>query len=261
MLQRVIQWRLPTDMRVSYLRIGHYRHGSRSAEHHRLDELWCIHLYRYEADLELAGRRLPIQPGFASLIAPKVDTIYHFYGRSDHLCAHFALEESSEPQRVLIPAMQSLGDRFESTFLSLNEAIGWVDTQPARSAARLIDVLWLLSDGAKAVGSTVTERPEVTAAREFIERRLAEPIRTPSIARHVGLSHNHLLRLFREATGHTLAGYIRHRRAERARHLLKRTSMPINAIAASVGVADLQAFNKLIRRELGRSPRAVRQGM
>ena len=46
----------------------------------------------------------------------------------------------------------------------------------------------------------------------------------------------------------------------RARHLLTATTMSIPAIAASIGITDLQAFNKACRRELGRSPRAIRGG-
>jgi transcriptional regulator GlxA family with amidase domain len=46
----------------------------------------------------------------------------------------------------------------------------------------------------------------------------------------------------------------------RARHLLTATTMSIPAVAASVGINDLQAFNKACRRELGASPRVVRAG-
>src|ERR671928_57638 len=61
-------------------------------------------------------------------------------------------------------------------------------------------------------------------------------------------------------TGNTVVGYIRHRRLERARHLLRESTLSIPAIAAAVGIRDLQAFNKACRRELGASPRAVRAG-
>jgi AraC family transcriptional regulator len=57
-----------------------------------------------------------------------------------------------------------------------------------------------------------------------------------------------------------VVGYIRQRRMARARHLLTATTMSIPAIAASIGITDLQAFNKACRRELGRSPRAIRAG-
>jgi transcriptional regulator GlxA family with amidase domain len=46
---------------------------------------------------------------------------------------------------------------------------------------------------------------------------------------------------------------------ERARHLLIASTLAIPAIAATVGIPDLQAFNKTCRKELGASPRAVRE--
>jgi transcriptional regulator GlxA family with amidase domain len=73
------------------------------------------------------------------------------------------------------------------------------------------------------------------------------------------VSHTHLTRLFRQDTGHTVVGYVRRRRMERARHLLIASTLAIPAVAATVGIPDLQAFNKTCRKELGASPRAVRQ--
>lgn len=80
----------------------------------------------------------------------------------------------------------------------------------------------------------------------------------PAVAQAAGVSHNHLTRLFKAATGDTVVGYIRRRRLDRARHLLRASTLSIPAVAASVGIPDLQAFNKACRRELGASPRALR---
>lgn len=94
----------------------------------------------------------------------------------------------------------------------------------------------------------------------LIEARLAEPLTVPEIAREAGVSHNHLTRLFRAATGQTVIGYVRARRMAQARHLLRASTLSVSAVAATVGIPDLQAFNKACRRELGASPRAVREG-
>jgi transcriptional regulator GlxA family with amidase domain len=100
----------------------------------------------------------------------------------------------------------------------------------------------------------------VSAAAAHIESNLSSTLTVPDIARVAGVSHNHLTRLFRAETGHTVVGHIRRRRLERARHLLRESTLSIPAIAASVGIPDLQAFNKACRHELGGSPRAVRAG-
>ncbi len=95
-------------------------------------------------------------------------------------------------------------------------------------------------------------------AGSYHEARLTEPLTVPEIAKAAGVSHNHLTRLFRATTGETVVGYIRSRRMERARHFLRATTLSIPAVAASVGIPDLQAFNKACHRELGASARAVR---
>jgi transcriptional regulator GlxA family with amidase domain len=98
----------------------------------------------------------------------------------------------------------------------------------------------------------------VSAAIEHIEANLAGALSVPDVAREARVSPNHLTRLFQAETGRGVVAYIRRRRMERARHLLLETTLSIPAIAASVGIADLQAFNKACRRELGGSPRAIR---
>jgi transcriptional regulator GlxA family with amidase domain len=67
-----------------------------------------------------------------------------------------------------------------------------------------------------------------------------------------------LVRLFRRHLETTPVAYIRKRRAEHAKHLLIHTTLPMKSIARQIGLTDLQQFNKLLRKTLGRSPRAIR---
>jgi transcriptional regulator GlxA family with amidase domain len=78
------------------------------------------------------------------------------------------------------------------------------------------------------------------------------------LAHEVGISHNHLTRLFRAATDQTVVEAIARRRMERARHLLQFSNMPVKEIAVQVGMPDLQHFNKAVRRHLGGAPTKVR---
>jgi methylphosphotriester-DNA--protein-cysteine methyltransferase len=52
--------------------------------------------------------------------------------------------------------------------------------------------------------------------------------------------------------------YIRRRRADRAEHLLRSTTLPIKVIARSVGVPNLQRFNRLMNETKGAGPRIIR---
>jgi transcriptional regulator GlxA family with amidase domain len=68
----------------------------------------------------------------------------------------------------------------------------------------------------------------------------------------------HLRRCFRAELGLGVKPWIQARRLERARHLLAHSALPVRAIAAQLGIADLQRFNKLVRRACGLGPRALR---
>jgi transcriptional regulator GlxA family with amidase domain len=100
--------------------------------------------------------------------------------------------------------------------------------------------------------------PAVRKVKQMIELRLTERLCVADLAREVGLSQNHLTRLFRQATGATISEYIRSLQIERARYLLTHSTLSIKSIAQEVGVQDLHRFNKMVRRNLGAAPRTVR---
>ncbi|MER5430255.1 AraC family transcriptional regulator [Streptomyces sp. NPDC002588] len=224
----------------------------------RLPRLWQLHLYGYSGTLEFGGFRHPIRPGHVSLVPPDTEVHFHYDTTpSEHLYAHFRLPGEGERRRV--PVMQDAGPDAAVLRGLLRQTVA-ADTQcPARAAAELWTVLWRMTGLAGASGSGEESRhPALRTAMAHIEEHLAAPLGVPDIARAAGISHTQLTRLFRKHTGLTVVGYIRRRRMERARHLLIASTLAIPAIAATVGIPDLQAFNKTCHRELGASPRAVR---
>lgn len=235
-------------------------HGSAGPhEVFRLPRLWQLHLYSYSGTLEFGGVSHPIRPGHVSLVPPDTEVHFHYDApRCEHLYAHFRLPGDGE--RRGLPAMQDAGT--EAAVLSglLRQTVAASTQSPARASAELWTVLWRTTTLTRAAGNSPAPRhPALRTAMAHIEEHLAGPLSIPAIARAAGVSHTHLTRLFREDTGSTVVGYIRHRRMERARHLLIASTLAIPAIAAAVGICDLQAFNKTCRKELGASPRAVRQ--
>jgi AraC-like DNA-binding protein len=235
-------------------------HGSAGPhEVFRLPRLWQLHLYSYSGTLEFGGVSHPIRPGHVSLVPPDTEVHFHYDApRCEHLYAHFRLPGDGE--RRGLPAMQDAGT--EAAVLSglLRQTVAASTQSPARASAELWTVLWRTTTLTRAAGNSPDPRhPALRTAMAHIEEHLAGPLSIPAIARAAGVSHTHLTRLFREDTGSTVVGYIRQRRMERARHLLIASTLAIPAIAAAVGICDLQAFNKTCRKELGASPRAVRQ--
>lgn len=218
-----------------------------------LPELWQLHLYAYAGQLTLGGITHPIRPGHVSLVPPGEPVHFRYRGRSEHLYLHLRLPAAGEAQPV--PVMQDAGDEADVLASMFRAAIAAAPRQPAHACAEAWTALWRVAQLPQPGRS---RHLVVLRAMEFVEARLSEPITVPEIARHADVSHNHLTRLFRAETGTTVVGYLRERRLARAEHLLRRTTLPIPAVAAAVGIPDLQAFNKACRRELGGSPRAVR---
>lgn len=217
-----------------------------------LPDLWQLHLYGYEGAVEVGGVVHRIAPGRASLIPPGTVVRYRYRGRSEHLYAHLRLDGTAE--RRVAQVMQDAGPNRPLITRLMRGALA---AAPARAAAHLWTVLWQLTDAGPA-GQEINADP-VAVAAAHIEANLATSLPVAEVAKAAGVSHNHLTRLFRVRTGTTVVAYIRRRRMERARHLLTASTLSVSAVAAAVGIPDLQAFNKVCRRELGESPRAVRR--
>lgn len=221
----------------------------------RLPELWQLHLYQYDAELTVDGTEHTIRPGRVSLVPPGTMVRYRYQGRSEHLYAHLRIAPAGPSSTI--PLVQDAGPELPFLTSLLLQAVAAAPGAPERTRAEIWTALWRIAQLPSATADP-GPHPAVTTAIAHIEAHLATPLTVPAVARTAGVSHNHLTRLFRAETGTTVVGYIRRRRLDRAHHLLRATTLSIPAVAASVGIPDLQAFNKACRRELGASPRALR---
>ncbi|MFI9778170.1 helix-turn-helix domain-containing protein [Streptomyces sp. NPDC051956] len=254
---RSVALRLDEPPRVAGLGVG--VHGTASAlDVFRLPDLWQLHLYRYAAELTVDGVVHAIRPGHVSLVPPGAVVRFRYRGRSEHLYVHLRAVGTGEP--VEIPVVQDAGAMTPVLSELLLRAIAAAPSNSRRTDAEVWSALWRVAELAEPSGGHTRPHASAAVAIAYIESNLAGQLTVPEVAAAAGVSHNHLIRLVRAETGGTVVAYIRRRRMERARHLLRESTLPIPAIAAAVGVQDLQAFNKACRRELGASPRAVRAG-
>ncbi len=262
------RWSIPLDQPPILVQMGVGVHGVAGAtrvEEYRLPDLWCLHLYRYEAELEIAGERFPIRPGYASVVPPDVPMRFRYFGRSTHLYCHFRCP--GRRRETMIPAMQELGKEFAMIYHRYHDLASRVDVPSEQRQAMVWDILWSMTEGrggnartlANVVSESTTLHPAVWQALNRIEQRLAEPLCVSELAKEVGVSYSYLGRLFQQSVGKSVVRYIRHRRVERATHLLCQSTLPIKSVAAAVGIPDLHLFNKVIHQTLGSSPRAFRQ--
>jgi len=93
-------------------------------------------------------------------------------------------------------------------------------------------------------------------AKNLIDRRYAEPLDVPALAREAYASTAHFARSFKRAFGETPHRYLLRRRIERAQELLRATALNLTDIAQEVGFSSLSSFSRAFRELTGEPPSA-----
>jgi transcriptional regulator GlxA family with amidase domain len=100
--------------------------------------------------------------------------------------------------------------------------------------------------------------PALQKVEEFVSSHLAQPIELGDLTRASGTSARTLARVVQRVLGTTPMRFVQRIRAEHAARLLQTTSAPFEAIAEQVGYREPGALRRVLRREMGVSPREVR---
>jgi transcriptional regulator GlxA family with amidase domain len=109
------------------------------------------------------------------------------------------------------------------------------------------------------IPSHLAARDDTVAALEaFVRTHLQDPHTLESLAQHCGLSPRTLARRTGKAVGLSPLQLVQRVRLERSLHLLRTTRMPLEEVAAAVGLADPATLYRLVKRHTGRSPGALR---
>ncbi|MCA9904362.1 MAG: helix-turn-helix transcriptional regulator, partial [Anaerolineae bacterium] len=98
----------------------------------------------------------------------------------------------------------------------------------------------------------------VRLAMGYIHQNFAEGISRREIARHIGITEDHLTFCFRKELGTTPITYLQRYRINQAKKLLKESQQTITEIASDVGFSDSGYFSRIFRRENGMSPEMYR---
>ena len=239
-------------------------HGAKRREVFVRDRLWALHFYFWEGTLSFGGGKCQIHPQWIGLTPPGIPLTWHFPSdRCIHYFLHFALPGRGEPS-VVLPAMIETGLEAPAFIRRFEQIISQHKESKLRAEVGLWHCLWELSglaSASKGQDGMRTLPGPVETALGIIENEFASPLKAGEIAERTGVSFTHLNRLFRSQFEMTVAGYLSKRRIERARELLVHSNLAVRQIARIVGIPDPQRFNKFVRRHLGRSPRACREGL
>ena len=95
---------------------------------------------------------------------------------------------------------------------------------------------------------------KVEGARAYIDEHFAAPLTAQQLARHTGTNVSKLSQAFRKVFGMTLFEYIRSRRMEAARQLLRVGNLTVTEIAFDVGYEHPCNFSVAYKRHFGVTP-------
>jgi signal transduction histidine kinase/DNA-binding LacI/PurR family transcriptional regulator/CheY-like chemotaxis protein len=99
----------------------------------------------------------------------------------------------------------------------------------------------------------------VRLAMVYLHQNYAESISRRDIAKHIGITEDHLTFCFRQELGITPILYLQRYRINQAKQLLRDSDQSITEIAFNVGFSDSGYFSRIFRRETGMSPEKFRQ--
>ena len=166
---------------------------------------------------------------------------------------------------------QSLGEHAEASRRLLDtpgrlpldagqsQLVSWLASSPVQDPliAQQGAVLLLASLNGQAPSDS--RRLPYAAFNAHIDQHAAHPLQVADLARMANLSVARLHARFVTECGQTPMDYIRSRRLQMARGLLRDSHLPIGEIAAQVGYGSQSAFSAAVLREFGESPGALRR--
>ncbi|MFD2116884.1 bifunctional transcriptional activator/DNA repair enzyme AdaA [Paenibacillus yanchengensis] len=99
----------------------------------------------------------------------------------------------------------------------------------------------------------------VEQTQKYIEQHTGRQLTLREIAAHMMISPFHLQRIFKRVTGITPAAYAESLRLQQAQQLLQNQQLPIQQVAAAVGLQSSAYFSNWFKAKTGLSPLTYRK--
>jgi transcriptional regulator GlxA family with amidase domain len=100
--------------------------------------------------------------------------------------------------------------------------------------------------------------PLVASFERWVREHLADPISIPQAAESIGVSERTLQRTVQKTLGTSPIRFVQDLRIEQASHLLRTTSLSLEAIARRVGYDHPHTLRLLMRQRTGKTTKALR---
>lgn len=240
---------LTDDSKIQTVGYDDFRHVA-PVTHARMQSFYTWHLVlRGSGYLELNGQSYNVRagemffcsPGMQMRYFPTEDNpwAYVWFSLSDITAC--GMEFFGSPIAVRrIPSFEIVKERLETLISTLSKRNG--------GQYLALSVFYELID------LCAEEKPpaEMDTIRQMIDDNvMLVQFSIEQLCRDVGISHSHLLRLFKKTYGTTLVNYCFKKRIAHARELLVSTDLSVQSIAYSCGFSDPVHFMKSFKKETG----------
>lgn len=125
-------------------------------------------------------------------------------------------------------------------------------------APAALALLAQLESGPAGRSFVALRQSQLAEIEAYVDERLGEDISLNELAALVALSPYHFARAFRHLTGEPPQAWLRRRRIERAKTLLRDSQLDLVEVALAVGYGSQSAFGVVFRRLTGRTPKQWR---
>lgn len=190
-----------------------------------IDTGWDEHWVEFDGE---QARRIMSNPAFS----PKQPV--HSIGADEPILALFI--EISEATQTQPPGFEQI-----------------IATQASQIVARLLVRLQYSSPAARDMESRIRR------ACLHILQNAEQMIDTPQLSRDLGISHSAFRNHFKQITGLPPGQYQIHIRLNKARRLLRNSTLSIQEIAEQLGFESIYYFSRLFKKKTGCSPLAYRK--
>jgi AraC family transcriptional regulator len=174
---------------------------------------------------------------------PRVATLYCPQGTFDHVLYHLA--------RLILPALEVSSPRPKSLFLDHYVLMLCGHLITTYGSVGLVQNFY---QG----GLAAWQKRRVL---DLLEQHLTGDLRLFKLAEECGLSVSHFARSFKRTFGTTVHRYLILKRVERAKDLLKHSTIPLPMIALQCGFSDQAAFSRTFGSIVNTSPAKWRNQM
>jgi len=225
-------------------------------------------LHRGTLDLRLDERRIELVAGQAILLSPEHHELFHFTpdGKTHHSwCAIAPVAVPDDLARAFRKGCRPAP--FTAQMATLLDLAKQLSMKTAGNAAlddglTLSLGLALLCEFANTVEAGAQDRTtgaETLAKLEaFVLRNYAQPLQLADLAQAVGVSQQHLMKLFRMRGSTTPKQFLYRKRLDAASDLLSHTGLSVGEIAERCGFANAFHLSRKFREAFGKSPRSWR---